>query len=167
MLVVFLLIASFLQAHAIYTRGFSLNKNGYYSLPSSLQTHIYARTHSHLASLPEGSALEDKGPIPGKPLTALIKRGTKAISYVAERLPGPVKDVLKKVDNFVARSNLKEKMSKEELAKLGLYALLSYGFVSNFSYITCVIISWCMHGKATGTIRHNLYKDKKNLTINT
>lgn len=40
--------------------------------------------------------------------------------------------------------------SKENVAKLGLNALLAYGFVSNVSYITCLIISWVMHGKATG-----------------
>lgn len=39
---------------------------------------------------------------------------------------------------------------KERLSKLGLYALLSYGFVSNVSYITCLIISWVAHGKRTG-----------------
>jgi len=36
------------------------------------------------------------------------------------------------------------------LAKLGMYALLSYGFVSNFSYVTTVICAWVIHGKASG-----------------
>ena len=42
------------------------------------------------------------------------------------------------------------KLSKDTIAKAGLYALLSYGFVSNVSYITCLIISWVTHGKRTG-----------------
>lgn len=37
--------------------------------------------------------------------------------------------------------------SKASIAKLGGYALLSYGFVSNVSYITCIIISWVIHGR--------------------
>ena len=41
-------------------------------------------------------------------------------------------------------------INKETLAKLGLSALLSYGWVSNFSYVTSVIIAWCIFGKATG-----------------
>lgn len=36
------------------------------------------------------------------------------------------------------------------IAKLGMYALLSYGFVSNFSYVTTVICAWIIHGKASG-----------------
>lgn len=92
----------------------------------------------------------DKGQIPGKPITALLDKGSKLIGSALKNLPGPVKDLIKKIDTYIDSTNVKEKFTKEELAKLGLYALLSYGFVSNFSYITCVIIAWCMHGKATG-----------------
>lgn len=42
------------------------------------------------------------------------------------------------------------KFSKQALAGLGLNALLAYGFVSNVSYITCLILSWVSHGKLTG-----------------
>ena len=59
-------------------------------------------------------------------------------------------EAFRKVDSFLESKNLKSKLTKEELSKLGLYALLSYGFVSNFSYITCVIIAWIIHGKSTG-----------------
>lgn len=38
-------------------------------------------------------------------------------------------------------------ITKESLSKFGLNCLLAYGFVSNFSYITCVIIAWITHGK--------------------
>lgn len=34
--------------------------------------------------------------------------------------------------------------------KTGASALLSYGFVSNLSHLTCLIIAWCVHGKKTG-----------------
>jgi hypothetical protein len=44
----------------------------------------------------------------------------------------------------------KRKFGKEALAGLGLNALLAYGFVSNVSYITCLILSWVSHGKLTG-----------------
>mmetsp|Transcript_54471 Transcript_54471/g.88318 ORF Transcript_54471/g.88318 Transcript_54471/m.88318 type:complete len:275 (-) Transcript_54471:1129-1953(-) len=42
------------------------------------------------------------------------------------------------------------KLDKQALAALGASALLSYGFVSNLSHLTCLIISWCVHGKKTG-----------------
>jgi hypothetical protein len=41
-------------------------------------------------------------------------------------------------------------MSKDSLSKLGLNVLLAYGFVSNVSYITCLILAWIAHGKSTG-----------------
>lgn len=41
-------------------------------------------------------------------------------------------------------------LNKENIAKLGMYVLLSYGFVSNVSYITLLIISWVIFGKANG-----------------
>jgi len=40
---------------------------------------------------------------------------------------------------------------KSKLASLGASALLSYGWVSNISYVTCTIIAWVIHGKRTGT----------------
>ncbi|RYH26243.1 hypothetical protein EON65_14845 [archaeon] len=43
--------------------------------------------------------------------------------------------------------NGKSFLTKEQLTKLGLNALLAYGFVSNVSYITCLIIAWVAHGK--------------------
>ena len=44
-----------------------------------------------------------------------------------------------------------QKFSRKEIAKLGLNMLLAYGFVSNISYITCVIIAWVAFGKKYGT----------------
>jgi hypothetical protein len=44
----------------------------------------------------------------------------------------------------------KHVVTKEKLAKLGLNVLLAYGFVSNVSYITCVILAWIGHGRAFG-----------------
>lgn len=46
--------------------------------------------------------------------------------------------------------NGKYVITKESLAKLGLNVLLAYGFVSNVSYITCIILAWIGHGKAFG-----------------
>jgi len=44
----------------------------------------------------------------------------------------------------------KAKMEKAQLAALGTSALLSYGFVSNISYVSCVICAWVVFGKQTG-----------------
>ena len=40
--------------------------------------------------------------------------------------------------------------TKEKLAKMGLSALLSYGFVSNMSYAITLSLSWYTHSKKTG-----------------
>eukprot|EP01038_Epipyxis_sp_PR26KG_P011172 gene11172-14991_t len=39
---------------------------------------------------------------------------------------------------------------KSLFAKLGLNLLLAYGFVSNISYITCLILAWISFGRSTG-----------------
>jgi hypothetical protein len=40
-------------------------------------------------------------------------------------------------------------MDRTKLAALGTSALLSYGFVSNVSYVTCLIAAWIVFGKQT------------------
>ena len=40
--------------------------------------------------------------------------------------------------------------NKKKMAKIVVNGVLSYGFVSNVSYITCLIISWITHGRRTG-----------------
>jgi hypothetical protein len=60
-------------------------------------------------------------------------------------------NVFQKVKSVLSGNGLGNlKITKDSLAKLGLNALLAYGFVSNFSYITCVILAWISFGKATG-----------------
>ena len=93
-------------------------------------------------------------PTIGKPLTKLAQSVyavtpnelKNALAAISTR----VSKAVTKVDTYLEKRNLKKSITKEELSKLGLYALLSYGFVSNFSYITCVIIAWVIHGKSTG-----------------
>lgn len=46
--------------------------------------------------------------------------------------------------------NGKHALSRDKLAKMGLNVLLSYGFVSNVSYITCMMFSWVAFGKKYG-----------------
>ena len=64
-----------------------------------------------------------------------------------------IKEITKKVKALISGEGVggfKTANLKERMSKLGLYALLSYGFVSNVSYITCLIISWVAHGKRSG-----------------
>lgn len=71
----------------------------------------------------------------------------------------PYKKMNEKVDFFKGLGNIlsgrgwqgKEVITKETLTKMGLNCLLAYGFVSNFSYVTCMIIAWVMHGKKYNT----------------
>lgn len=91
---------------------------------------------------------------PPKNIFAVIKDVCKysigQLRGLKSKLPKPVINALNSIDKYIESKNLKAKFTKEEISKLGMYALLSYGFVSNFSYITCVIIAWCIHGKTTG-----------------
>jgi len=60
-------------------------------------------------------------------------------------------NVFQKVKSVLSGNGLGNlKITKDSLAKLGLNALLAYGFVSNVSYITCVILAWITFGKANG-----------------
>ena len=61
-----------------------------------------------------------------------------------------VKNTILTTKKFIDEKKMSTKLSKDTIAKAGLYALLSYGFVSNVSYISCLIISWVTHGKRTG-----------------
>jgi hypothetical protein len=62
-------------------------------------------------------------------------------------LPAPAEsNFIKKIRNLFRD----KRFDSKSMAKLGGYVVLSYGFVSNISYITCVIISWVLHGKKTG-----------------
>jgi hypothetical protein len=58
--------------------------------------------------------------------------------------------VLVNVKNLLSGAGWKGNYSltRKSLAKLGLNVLLAYGFVSNVSYITCVILAWISHGRA-------------------
>ena len=63
----------------------------------------------------------------------------------------PASSILKKLSSLLKGEGFNNiKLNKESLGKLGLNALLAYGFVSNVSYITCVILAWVTFGKSTG-----------------
>lgn len=71
---------------------------------------------------------------------------------VPENESGPKgNNIMTKVRSLLSGNGLGNvKLTKDSLAKLGLNALLAYGFVSNVSYITCVILAWVSFGKSTG-----------------
>mmetsp|Transcript_32029 Transcript_32029/g.71142 ORF Transcript_32029/g.71142 Transcript_32029/m.71142 type:complete len:232 (+) Transcript_32029:96-791(+) len=41
-------------------------------------------------------------------------------------------------------------VTRASIAAMGLNVLLAYGFVSNASYVTCLILAWVGHGKNSG-----------------
>lgn len=56
-----------------------------------------------------------------------------------------------KIKSIISGNGIKGlAVNKESISKLGLNVLLAYGFVSNVSYITCLILAWVTHGKNTG-----------------
>mmetsp|Transcript_28113 Transcript_28113/g.36507 ORF Transcript_28113/g.36507 Transcript_28113/m.36507 type:complete len:229 (+) Transcript_28113:51-737(+) len=57
------------------------------------------------------------------------------------------KGILRKLKTLVLGDS---KLDKEKLKSLGASALLSYGWVSNASYMICLSLAWFVHSKRTG-----------------
>ena len=55
-----------------------------------------------------------------------------------------------KLKSIFKKDNKEGPTTKEKLAKMGLSALLSYGWVSNMSYAITLSLSWYTHSKKTG-----------------
>ena len=64
--------------------------------------------------------------------------------------PSTASVTMQNMKNLAMGKGWKGNLSKESIAKLGLNVLLAYGFVSNVSYITCVILAWIGHGRMYG-----------------
>ena len=60
------------------------------------------------------------------------------------------KGILSKIKSAFSDKNESGLTGRERLAKMGLSALLSYGFVSNMSYAVTLSLSWFIHSKRTG-----------------
>lgn len=60
------------------------------------------------------------------------------------------KSPLKNLKNLLLGNGWRGTLTKDSISKLGLNVLLAYGFVSNISYVTCVILSWVSHGRLYG-----------------
>ena len=73
--------------------------------------------------------------------------------FKADPAANPKMSVLAQLKSLLSGNGLgngKFSVNKENISKLGLNVLLAYGFVSNVSYITCLILAWVTHGKSTG-----------------
>jgi len=60
------------------------------------------------------------------------------------------KNVITRFKNLFTDKSAEGLTTKERIAKMGLSALLSYGFVSNMSYCISVSIAWFSFNKTTG-----------------
>ena len=58
---------------------------------------------------------------------------------------------LNKVKNYVQPKEWEGLSTKERLAKMGLAALLSYGFVTNMGYVVTISLSWYIHAAKVRT----------------
>ena len=64
--------------------------------------------------------------------------------------PEPSTNIFTSLKNLLqGKGRNGQSLNKESISKLGLNCLLAYGFVSNVSYITCLILAWITHGKST------------------
>ena len=79
---------------------------------------------------------------PPRAAAAKMMAGTEA----AESAPEP--GALEKLKGWIARNS--PKMDKVPLKAMGTAMLLSYGFVSNASYMACLSIAWFLFSRRTG-----------------
>lgn len=102
-----------------------------------------ARAQQIISKAKENSAVKARETIPA---VAVVNEVVKPVIVTENTekitLPGRIK----KLFTGSGQSSFK----REDIAKLGMNVLLSYGFVSNVSYVTCLISAWIVHGKATG-----------------
>lgn len=77
--------------------------------------------------------------------------GNNTTTSITPNIVTPALGFFAKVKSVLSGNGLgKFPIKKESLTKLGMNVLLAYGFVSNASYITCLILAWVTHGKSTG-----------------
>lgn len=86
-----------------------------------------------------------------KPINAVVSASTSAQAAAVPIVTNTKVSLITKVKNIISGNGIDGKSFKRsDIAKLGLNVLLSYGFVSNVSYVTCIISAWIAHGKRTG-----------------
>jgi hypothetical protein len=71
---------------------------------------------------------------------------TEVVTVVPSTKPSA--SIPHRFNRFVAY--LKAQSTTENFGKGAVYLALSYAFVSNMTYITLVIVSWIIHGRASG-----------------
>ena len=91
------------------------------------------------------------------PLIVTVDTTTKQNEEEAEKVVGNAttksSSLLSKLKSIFQSKKNKDPSgltTKEKLQKMGLAALLSYGFVSNMSYAITLSVSWFTHSKKTG-----------------
>ena len=99
-----------------------------------------------------GETDPDQSEIPPTPLDIALSESITSSSSDPDLDPITNNNSIKKqkltFSELITKVRKNKLFTKENLSKLGLNVLLSYGFVSNVSSITCLIISWVIFGKA-------------------
>ena len=73
-----------------------------------------------------------------------------ADASAASSSPSEKRGILSKIKSAFVDKDNSGLTGRERLAKMGLSALLSYGWVSNMSYAVTLSLSWFIHTKRTG-----------------
>lgn len=105
-----------------------------------------------LSSLTLASMNAGGGTSSGGGRLSLVRQGGTTVKADVLRLAVKLKNLLmgNGFTEGTSGSGSGQLFTREALAGLGLNAVLAYGFVSNVSYITCLILSWVSHGKLYG-----------------
>lgn len=92
----------------------------------------------------------DSGSVSGGSVVKLVQAQGASLQSALLKLLVKVKNLLMGNGFTEDSAGGSQVFSRKALAGLGLNAVLAYGFVSNVSYITCLILSWVSHGKLYG-----------------
>lgn len=98
------------------------------------------------------------------PLTLSADIACRSVSNAEDVVQDKPKNTLSKIKEFLglgsdSNGNVDKLTMKEKLAKMGLSALLSYGWVSNMSYAVTLSISWYLFSKKVRFMLNTMYPE--------
>ena len=94
----------------------------------------------------EEAVVEEEEEVVEEEKAVVVVSSSDSVATIEKTTSSP----FSKLKSIFQKDNKEGPTTKEKLAKMGLSALLSYGWVSNMSYAITLSLSWYTHSKKTG-----------------
>jgi len=94
----------------------------------------------------EEAVVEEEEAVVEEEKAVVVVSSSDSVATIEKTTSSP----FSKLKSIFKKDNKEGPTTKEKLAKMGLSALLSYGWVSNMSYAITLSLSWYTHSKKTG-----------------